>query len=167
LRNLQPIGIYKDHVLSPSPENPERTIELGVRAETFQQYAGRLITSVIAQYYGIVQRDLISAQHAFKGLNRKLLDNGDMKAEEKVVIYSWRPLADYVWSGSPWNGVPIRVVPPPPGRVFVVLARIDDSPDANGIFGFIGRWNWVREDPQLPKAPVDWNARYGKKLWSR
>jgi hypothetical protein len=155
-------------VLAPSPEDPERTIKLGVRGETFQQYAGRLITSVIAQYYGIVQGDLVSAQHAFKGLNRKLLDNGDMRAEEKVVIYSWRPLADYVLVGfavercadqdcSAW----------PPGKVFAVLTRLDDSPDVNGILGSIGRWNWVREDPQLPKAPVDWNVRYGKKLWSR
>jgi hypothetical protein len=121
---------------------------------------------VIAQYYGIVQTGLLSAQHAFRGLNRKLLDEEDVKAEEKIVVYSWRPLADYVWRGSPADGMPVRVVPPPPGKVFVVLARMD-PPDEHGIEGSIERWNWIREDSKLPKAPVDCDARYRTRLWSR
>ena len=89
-----------------------------------------------------------------------------MQAEEKIVVYSWRPLADYIWSGSTQNGTPLRIVPPPASKVFVVLARIDPQ-DEHGVEGSIRRWNWVREDPRLPGAPVDWVARYGTKLWSK
>jgi hypothetical protein len=166
MRDIQPIGRYADSVIAPSPFDWQRTIKLGVLSETFQQYAGHGIGTVIAQYYGIVQKGLLVAQHAFKGLNRKLLDDEDVQAEEKIIIYSWRPLADYLWSGSRSDGNPIRVVPPPPARVFVVLARIDTA-DQHGVEGSIERWNWIREDPKLPKAPVDWQERYGTKLWSR
>jgi hypothetical protein len=166
MRAVEPIGLFKDRVVAPSPDDWRRTINVGVRTDTFQQYAGRGLATVIAQYYGIVQSGLFSAQHAFKGLNRKLLDEEDVQAEEKIVIYSWRPLADYVWQGSSSNGVPVRVVPPPRGKVFVVLVRID-PPDEHGIEGSIERWNWIREDSKTPKAPVDWDARYGTRLWSR
>jgi hypothetical protein len=166
VRDFQPVGRYADCVAAPSPTDWQRTIRLGVRIDTFRQYAGRGLATVIAQYYGIVQSGLLSSQHVFKGLNRKLLDDEDVEAEEKVVVYSWRPLADYLWSGSLHNGMPIRIVPPPSGKVFVALARIDPA-DEDGIEGSIGRWNWVREDPRLPGSPVDWNARYGIKLWSR
>ncbi len=121
---------------------------------------------MIAQYYGIVQTGLLAAQHAFKGLNRKLLDEDDIQAEEEMVVYSWRPPADYIWSGSISDGMPVRIVPPPSGKVFVVLARIDPQ-DENGIEGSIRRWNWVREDSRLPQAPVDWLARYRTNLWSK
>ena len=166
MRDFQSIGPYADCVTAPSPIDWQRTISLGVRSDTLQQYAGHGIGTVIAQYYGIVQTGLLAAQHAFKGLNRKLLDDDDMQAEERIVVYTWRPPADYLWSGSPFNGTPVRVVPPPPGKVFVVLVRID-PPDKDGIEGSIERWNWVREDPRLPGAPVDSNARYGTRLWSK
>jgi hypothetical protein len=166
MRNVEPIGPFKDCIAAWSPDDSRRTIRLGVRTDTFQQYAGRGLATVIAQYYGIVQSGLLSAQHAFKGVNRKLLDEEDLQAEGKIVIYSWRPLADYVWQGSFSDGAPTRVVPPPPGKVFVVLARIDPA-DEHGIEGSIERWNWIREDSKLPRAPVDWDARYGTKLWSR
>jgi hypothetical protein len=52
------------------------------------------------------------------------------------------------------------------GRVFVVLVR-EELPNNHGIVGSIERWNWVREDPILPHAPVDWQDRYREKVWSK
>lgn len=164
MRNFQPVGSYADWTTAPSPDDRQRTIKLGVRTETFQQYSGRVLAVVIAQYYGNVQPGLFQAQHAFKGLNRKLLDEEDKQAEQEIVVYSWRPLADYVWHGTPQNGMPVRVVPPPSGKVFVVLARMYPI-DEHGIEGRILRWNWIREDAKLPKAPVEWGLRYGTRLW--
>ena len=166
MRDFEPIGPYKDWVAAPAPDDFRRTIKLGVPRSTFQQYVDHNLATVIAQYYGIVQTGLIFAQHAFRGLKRKLLDEEGVEAEEHFVVYSWRPLADFIWVGTPHQGMPSRVVPPPRDRVFVVLARIE-PPDEDQIEGSVERWNWVREDFELPKAPVDWTVRYGEKLWSR
>jgi hypothetical protein len=89
-----------------------------------------------------------------------------MNADENFLVYTWRSLVDYEWVGSPYDGRPERIVPPPPARVFVVLVRQQD-PDEDDIVGSIERWNWVREDPELSHAPVDWRIRYSQKLWSK
>jgi hypothetical protein len=165
MRSIQRAGLYADIVEAPSPTDPSNTVKLGVRSTTFQQYGARGLFTAIAQYYGIVQGDLISAQHAFRGLKRPLALGEDMDADQSVVVYTWRSQVDYEWLGSQFDGNPVAMAPPP-GRVFVVLVR--EEPDSEeGIHGSIERWNWVRQDPRLPHAPVDWSQRYGGKLWSR
>ncbi len=56
-------------------------------------------------------------------------------------------------------------------RVFVVLVREERQPNefpgVGSVFGSIEKWNWVKEDPALPHAPIDWGERYATKLWSR
>jgi hypothetical protein len=166
VRNCRSVGTYSDVVEAFAPEDDgKRIIKLGLRSETLRQYVIRDLRTPIAEYYGIVQDDVPFAQHAFLGLNRPLLDEEDVEAGQEVVVYSWRPVAGYVWSGSRFDGMPVSVKPPP-GKVFVVLARLR-PPDQNGIEGQILRWNWIREDQKLAKAPVDWEKRYGTKLWSR
>lgn len=80
------------------------------------------------------------------------------------MIYSWQPKVDYVWAGSPYNGTP-RPMSQAPGRVFVVLAR-ETEKDEHDVVGQIEHWNWIEEDSELRKAPVNWRDRYIKKLWS-
>jgi len=140
-------------------------VKFGVRQGTFQQYAALSLRTPIAQYYGIVQDGLFQTQHVFRGLNRPLLHDGDMKADETVLVYTWRSPIDWEWAGTPQYGRPLPV-DPPPGRVFVVLVR-EEEPNENDVVGSIERWNWVREDPLLSHAPVGWEQRYGRKLWSR
>jgi hypothetical protein len=166
MRSIQRAGLYKDTVDAPSPQDAALIIKFGARKEIFQEYARRGQRSAIAQYYGIVQDGLILARHAFRGLRRPLMLGGDMHADETVLVYTWRSEVDYEWAGTPQYGRPQPISPPPAGRVFVVLVR-EEEPDENGVFGSIEKWNWVREDPRLRHAPVDWEQRYGTRLWSR
>jgi hypothetical protein len=154
---------YVDVIDAPSPADPNATIKLGLRSDTLRRYQQRSLATVIAQYYGIVRG--ISAQHLFRGLRRPMSFNGDMGADQRVLVYTWRSLDDFVWSGDRFSGE-ARRRPAPPGAVFVVIAREHEAA-ALGIHGSIERWNWVEEDPNLPQAPLGWEQRYGKKLWSR
>lgn len=166
MRDLKGAGLYQDLVEAPSPLDPRRTVTLGIRRDTFQQYAKRGLLWAIAQYYGIVQDGLLQAHHCFRGLKRRLMLGDDMHADESVLIYTWRPTDDYEWNGTAQDGMPRPINPAPAGLVFAVLAR-EETPDENGVIGSIEHWNWVREDPNIPHAPVDWRERYGSNLWSR
>ena len=165
MRAIRRVGIYADVVDGRSPEDAKNGVLLGIRNDSFQQYVKRGLASPIAQYYGIVQEDLMLARHLFRGLKRPLMHNGNMQADRNVLVYSWRSVVDYKWVGTPLDGHPERMNPPP-GQVFVVIVREEQSKE-NDILGSIERWNWVREDPQLAHAPVDWQQRYGTHLWSR
>jgi hypothetical protein len=166
MRDLQGVGPYKDVVEAPSAEDPQYTVKLGIRQDTFQQYARHLLFTAVAQYYGIVQDGLHSARHCFRGLKRPLMLGEDIHADEGVLVYTWRSLDDYEWAGTPQYGRPQPMRPTPVGIVFAVLAR-EQTMDECGVVGTVEHWNWVREDPNLPHAPIDWQERYGSKLWSR
>ena len=111
MRNVNPIGPYKDCVSALSPDDWQRTIKLGVRTDTFQQYAGRGLATVIAQYYGIVQTGLPSAQHAFKGLNRKLLDEEDVPKGKSLFTVGVRWLTTF-GRAHPVMGCPLGLYLP-------------------------------------------------------
>lgn len=159
-------ALYFDVVDAPSPESPSSTIKLGVRHETFQTIVKFRQATALAQYYDIVKIGIIVAEHAFRGLMRPLMHNGDMRADESVLIYSWKPQYDSEWTGTPYTGSIIRLIPPPAGRVFVVLVR-ESTSSAGSVHGTIEHWNWVREDPGLKGAPIDHGLRYKTRLWSR
>lgn len=164
-RDIQCVGLYADITDAPSPVDPRNTVKLGVRSSTFRAYGQRCMATAIAQYYGIVQDQLGFAKHVFRGLKRPLMLDADENADEAVLVYTWRSVFDCVWDGDPFHGSP-RTLTPPPGRVFVVIVREEQQPNDHGIYGSIERWNWVREDPELPHSPIDWEQRYGEKLWS-
>ena len=163
MRDIERIGSYQDIVEAPSPENRALSVRLGIRPETFQQYHKRGLWTPIAQFYGIVQHGIAQAQHLFRGLKRPLMLSGDMNADKTVLAYTWRPLDDYEWAGDQFDGWPVRKTPPL-NEVFVVLVR-EEEPNEHSVFGSIEHWNWVREDPELPDAPVDWRQRYDGKRW--
>ena len=156
-------GPYFEILEAPSPENPAQKVNFGVRYEFFRRYIGLGLGSSIAQYYNIVRNGLMDARHAFRGLERPLMHNGDMDADRTVIIYSWRPKTDWEWRGDRFSGEVVSVEPPA-NRVFVVLVRAQ-SPDEFGVSGSIERWNWIMEDSGLRDAPVEWAVRYGEKLW--
>jgi hypothetical protein len=155
MRDIQPLGIYADVIQAPSPFDPNNTVKLGIRSDTLKSYISHQLATSIAQYYGLVQDGLRNARHAFRGLKRPLLLGDDAKADQSVVVYTWRSRVDYP------DTLTALV-----GRVFVVLVR-EEEPNDHEITGAVEHWNWVREDRALPHAPVDWESRYDKKLWSR
>jgi hypothetical protein len=166
MRDLKRTGPYKDIVEAPSTEDPGRTVKLGVRQDTFQKYAGRRLRTAVAQYYGIVQDGLHLARHCFRGLKRPLMLGENIHADEDVWVYTWRSSTDYEWVGSAQDGMPEQISAVPDGIVFAVLVR-EQTKDEFGVVGTIEHWNWVRQDRNLPHAPIEWQNRYGRKLWSR
>src|SRR5690242_127166 len=111
MRAIQPLGPYRDIVEGRSPSEPVLAVRLGLRAERLQQLVRHNLSTAVAQYYGIVQESLWEAVHAFRGLNRPLMHAQDTRADEHVVIYSWRPVSDYVWVGGPFGGKPVAKTP--------------------------------------------------------
>ncbi|MFZ3212372.1 MAG: hypothetical protein WA188_12740 [Terriglobales bacterium] len=170
MRPIQRVGPYVDITEARDPLNPALVVKLGLRGDSFQQSVRSALATTIAQYYGIVQDGLLNAIHLFKGLKRPLMHGDDKEADKSVLVYSWRPEFDCVWTGSQFDGNAIRKTPPP-NRVFVVLVREEKQPNAyegvGSVLGSIEKWNWIKEDPALPHAPIDWQERYGTRLWSR
>ena len=170
MKTIQRVGPYLDIVEAPSPETYLSVVKLGVRSDSFEGLMHQNLVTTVAQYYGIVQAGILDAMHAFAGLNRPLMHAGDMEADKSVIVYSWRPEVDYVWTRGRFDGIPVSKTPPA-NRVFVVLVREEKQPNDyagyGSIFGSIERWNWVMEDPNLLYAPVDWQSRYKRRLWSR
>jgi hypothetical protein len=171
MRDIQRVGPYLDIVEARDPLNAALVVKLGMHGDTFQQIVHNGQKTVVAQYYGIVQDGILAAVHCFEGLKRPLLDADEKKDVGKsILVYSWRPEIDYEWSHSRFDGNPIPKTPPPK-RVFVVLVRKEPQPnryaEVGTVFGSIERWNWIKEDPGLPHAPVGWLERYEDKLWSR
>jgi hypothetical protein len=195
MRNFQPIGLYADIVEARSPADPEQTVRLGLARSCLEQNLRRMFSTAIAQYYGIVQDGMVNAVHLFQGIKRPLMSGNDKDVDKSVLVYTWRPESDFVGSGGQFDNWRINPKVPPLGRVFVVLVRPESQPtsypffqlrsgwwrwgmvrsesqpaDSTGeetVFGSIEKWNWVKEDPFLPNAPIDWKQRYEKKLWSR
>lgn len=165
MRVAGPAGPYFEIVEALSPEDYHRIVHVGVRYDTFSRHAAAGLKSAIAQYYGIVRNGLTNPTHAFQGLKRPLMHNGDVDADRTVVIYSWRPRIDWEWMGDRFSGQAISREPLP-NSVFVVLVREEENYES-GVLGSVEKWNWVAEDSELPDAPVDWNLRYGKMLWTR
>lgn len=165
MREPRRAGPYWDTVDAPSPSNSLEVVKLGITSAAIQGHAARGMKTAIAQYYGIVQDGLIGAVHLFRGVNRPLMLGSDMQADKGVIIYTWRPQCDWEWSGSQFDGAPIRVDVPPAGLTWVVLVR-EDLDAETGVIGSIEKWNWVEADPKLAQAPKDWADRYDTKVWS-
>jgi hypothetical protein len=170
MRNIRRLAPYVDITDGRAPSNPDLLVRLGVRETCFQQLSKYGLATTIAQYYGLVQDGLLEAVHLFEGIKRPLMHGDDKNADKAVLVYSWRPEVDFEWDGSQQEGWPVERIPPL-GRVFVVLVRPEPDPKeysgVGKVLGSIDKWNWVKEDPNLAGAPVDWAERYDRKVWSR
>jgi hypothetical protein len=166
MRKPQRVGPFLDIIDARDPGNSLGAVRLGVRDDTFEQVLHNNRITMVAQYYGIIQEGLMDAVHAFKGINRPLLHDGDISADDNVIAYCWRPQRDFIWVHSQFGGHPIDK-DPPPMRTFVVLVREENQPNPYDVFGSVEYWSWAAEDPNLRCAPVEHAQRYKKRLWSR
>lgn len=170
MKAIERVGPYVHIIEARSPENHLSHVKVGIIQSSMTDNVGHALSVKCAEFYGIVQEGLVDAVHAFRGLNRPLLHGDDMEADKRVVAYSWRPKFDYVWSHGRFHGNPTPRIPPN-HVVFVVLVREDEKPQTypgHGlIFGSVEHWSWIAEDPTLAGAPIEYEERYAKKLWSR
>jgi hypothetical protein len=158
------IGPYWDVIQAPSFTTHTATVRLGVLNESFV-VASKTGTAV-AQYIYIVRYGLMNAERLFNGVKRRMKFGDDMHADQKILIYAWRPEADFEWVGGRQSLAFPRKQPALPGRIFVVLVRPFDRPDGNKVSGTILKWNWIHGD--LNSTPmVDGEDRYIRQVWSK
>lgn len=133
---------------------------------TSQLWQGAWLLTTLGQYHGIVQTQLPDAVHLFQGVKRDLVLGDDKYADRRVLIYALTPPANFECRGGRDGVFPIPR-PKPFGQVFTVLAIEYPEADAHGVSGSIEDFVWVREDARLAGAPVHYDSRYSKKVWSR
>ena len=92
-----------------------------------------------------------------------------MKGDTSKLIYTWKPTFDYEWIGGRFGEPKER--PTPQNSVFCVIVspniRNSNIEKFPYVYGWIERWNWVKEDKGLPEAPINWVDRYKKKIYTR
>lgn len=173
MRDVEPVGPYKDLVLVPSPAETDRVlhrehfVRMGVLTTTLRRMVEFNLATAIAQYYGNVQEGLMFADdvvHLFKGLERPLMDGENMQADRDMLMYSWVPGWDWEWDRSSQLPKPRT---PPAERVFTITARPFAQPDEYGAVGVVLHWGWKDEDSMLKGAPVDPKERFSTKVWSK
>jgi hypothetical protein len=158
-------GPYSELVQAYSSQDMAQLITIGLTKEFYLKHTRLGLLSFRGQFYGIVRAGMVLAQHCFQGLQRPLMHLGDMQADQSVSVYTWKPYDNYEWIGDSVRGTIIRLAPPS-DSVFAVLVR-EQPPDTIGVSGCIARWNWIKEDSELAGAPIDWQIRYNRKLWSK
>jgi len=143
-------------------------VKFGMRASDLKRYGLRGQGSAIAQFYKIVGDGLIVARHIFKGLNRPLYCDECEDGDQDKLIYTWKPSIDWFWHGDGPTGSPKRVKAPADKVFFVIISVNKNHKDAYpDVYGWIERWNWVREDEALPEAPTEWVERFDCKIYTR
>jgi len=112
-----------------------------------------------------------TAQHIFKGLRRPLFNDNSKDGDKEKLIYTWRSDLDFEWERDPKNPKfgNCRRREAPQGFVFAVIVspNIRSKGKFPGIDCFIEAWAWLREDPGLRGAPVEWVDRYEQRIWTR
>lgn len=155
------------HEAFVSTSDTPRVGLLALLCRDFQSFGKRGEATAIVQFYKLVIPGTILTRHVFKGLERPLLSDGNMCADEQKLVYTRKPAYDYEWTGGPQGRAIQRDALP--GKVFSViqtpnLRHREQFPEVDG---WIETWGWVDEDQGLPEAPKGWVDRYKSKLWSR
>ena len=120
------------------------------------------------QLQNIVVPGLIDAQHIFQGLKRPMFSDGSMEADATKLVYTWKPPYDFDRNDVNQD-VPQKHYFPKGKTFAVVVSPIREAHRADYpmIEGWINHWGIVDEAGNLAEAPINWETRYLKKLWSK
>ena len=142
-------------------------LTIAVSKDGIKDRADRGLRWQLGQMYGIVGPGLIFAEHVFQGLRRHMYVRMDPNAAASKFALTWGAHRDAQLVGDEFNPT-LEFTDPPPNRVFVVYISPNEMlskfPD---VFGWAEHWAWVAADVRLAGAPVEWNDRYDRKVWSR
>jgi hypothetical protein len=141
-------------------------LTIAVSFQGIRSRADRGIRWALGQMYGVLAPGLILAEYVFEGLRRDMYVREDMNAAKHKLAVSWAAKRDAELVGDSFAPT-LRFVEVPANRVFVVYISpnemLTEFPD---VYGWAEHWAWVGADADLPGAPVDWNTRYDRKIWS-
>lgn len=141
-------------------------LTIGIWPPAISARAARGQSWLLGQLYGVVAPGLIFARHVFQGLKREMFVGDNTTAAKDKLALSWDAQRDAEAIGSA-HDLKLRFCDAPPNRVFVVYVSpnrmLQEFPD---LFGWAEHWTWVGADPSLSGAPVEWDTRYDRKVWS-
>jgi hypothetical protein len=155
-----PVGLYWDVVEASGFTDRNTRVKLGVPYKSFQIV--ERVGTLVAHYHYLVRPGIMHAARLFRGVQRPMKCEDDMAADQKVLIYMWRPDANYEWVGGRHSSAFPARYPPPANEVFVALVRPFLEPDSDGISGALLKWNWIDGD----LTSFDWKRRYNEEIWS-
>lgn len=142
--------------------------QVGVTHDTVASLKSHGARARFFQLQSIVASELIDAKHIFQGLNRPMFSDGDMAADGNKLVYTWKPRYDY--DRDDFDPEKPKKHYFPKDKTFVVIVspmRDIHRHDYPMIEGWINHWGIVDEDEHLDEAPVDWQNRFKRKLWSK
>lgn len=145
----------RDHLLlGRMPKDISRSSEQGL-----SWYLGQL--------YGVVCPGLIFAQHLFEGLRRDMRVDVDGNAAKLKLAATWVQPRDARLIGNDQFNMDLEFFPAEPDRVFCVyISRNRMLKEFPHIYGWLEHWTWISADPARPGAPIEWETRYDKEIWS-
>lgn len=141
-------------------------LSIAVYLPTVVARASRALSWQLGQMYGVLGTGLIMTRHVFLGLKRDMYVREDKDAAKKKLVATWAAKRDAELVGDGRDNH-LNYVAAPENRVFAVYISpnemLTEYPD---IDGWAEHWAWIAADPDCPGAPIDWNTRYDKKVWS-
>jgi hypothetical protein len=153
--------------------DPHAVLKIGIPRTALRKQAERGQAWSLGQMYGVLQTGLINVEHIFQGLRRRMCVEDDMTADAGMYAFIWTPRHDarMTEDGTDYE----RVAAPPNAAFFVHVSPNRQLIDFPEIFGWAERWGWVDLSPlvspplspPLLGAPIDWQTRYDRRLWSR
>lgn len=139
---------------------------IGVAKKTIEDRLSFGLSVSLGQLYGVVIPGLIFAKHVFQGLKRPMYVGNNPEADGEKLAFAWSATEDARLVGSAQQ-FGIEFWPAPEGRVFTVYISpnrmLGEFPE---IAGWVEHWTWLPSSPTLADAPIDWETRYERKLWS-
>ena len=153
--------------------DPHAILKIGVPKAAIARRAGHGQTWALGQLYGVVATGLINVQHVFQGFRRRMCVEDDMAADELKLAFIWTPRHDARMNEDGMDF--LRVAAPPGAAFFVHVSPNTQLTEFPEIFGWAEHWGWVDLSPApstplsplLSGAPIDWERRYDRRLWSR
>lgn len=153
--------------------DPHAVLNIGVPKSAIAKRAGRGQTWALGQMHGVLATGLINTEHIFEGFRRPMFVEDDMSADARKLAFVWTPSHDARMTPD-GHGLE-RVAAPPNCAFFVHVSPNDQLVEFPEIFGWAEHWGWVdlspaRSPPSSPSvsgAPIDWETRYDRRLWSR
>jgi hypothetical protein len=158
-------GSWHAETIDWRSSDPHTILRIGVSKKAIENRCQRGQSWALGQMYGVLQPGLIFVEHIFQGFRRPMCVSEDMNADAEKLAFTWKARHDAQMTRG---GTDFVRVPPEPGTVFFVhVSRNAKSGTDGDIFGWAEHWGWVDQSPTLSGAPIDWEIRYDKRIWSK
>jgi hypothetical protein len=157
-------SVWCTEAINWESDDPHSVRKIGVKKSTFQNDFDHGLTWAIGQFYGVLSTGLISADHIFCGLRRRMSVNGNSHADSNMLIFTWVAHRDAEMSRE---GELTFCAAEVGSIFFVIVSKNTDQDTYPDIYGWAERWGWLPGHSTIKGAPVDFDSRYDTRVWSQ